>query len=122
MLVAFLPAVAELESLGHQHMRYPFILALLTLLTSCTVLKPEGTWVQGSVWLVPQAEVRSAIKVACAGSHLTPDFVESVVVSSHSELYVYFFTGIARGEVNYTLCVVVRKENGQWRYISGGFA
>ena len=94
-----------------------FLLLLLVGTTSCTLLMPEKTIVRGSIWLVPQAEIRQAIAVARAGY---PPFasapVDTVIVESRSELSVHFHS--PNGNSSYILFyAVVRRVDGRWRYI-----
>ena len=100
-------------------MRYPALFfVLLAGFASCMHLKPEGVLVRGSVWLVPREEVRLAVAVARAGVGCPSEPIDWVIVSSRSELYVYFYSSdsvVVDG--SYTPpCAVVRKENGRWRY------
>ncbi len=99
-------------------MRYLPLFVLLVALTSCTVLRPEGTLVRGSVWLVPQADIRSAIAVARTSKDEPTEPITSIVVSSRSELYVYFFDdSFGIDDTIHWRCAVVRKEAGRWHYV-----
>ena len=87
-------------------------LFFLVTLSSCMILQPENVLVRGSVWTVSQADIHLAIAAARAGN---PAFasapVHQVIVSGHSELFVYF--GPSDGG-----CVIVRREEKQWHYIA----
>ena len=101
----------------------PGFFVLLAGLTSCTLLRSECVIVRGSVWLVPQKDVRSAIAVVRAGTNRPTELIDSVVVSSHSELYVYFSRDSLVIDGNdEPLCAVARKESGQWHYTGMAWA
>ena len=102
-------------------MRYsPVLFILLAILTACAIHKPESVPVKGSVWLVSQEDVRSAIAVARAGTGFSSGPINSVVVSSRFKLYINFPSRVVVDGHDDPACVVVKKDNGQWRYI--GFA
>ena len=98
------------------------LFVLLGTLISCTVLKPEGVLINGSVWLVSQQDIHSAIDAARAGEKYPTGPVQGVIVHSRTEMLVdlrsqdgrYPAERIVLGDVrsNY---VLVRKENGRWR-------
>lgn len=80
-------------------------------LSACTLLRPERTFVGGSVWLASQADVHQAISAARAGHpDCSRESVVEVVVSSRSLLCIYF----ARHCPDY---VVVKRVENRWQYV-----
>ena len=92
-----------------------FLLVLLGTLTSCTLLKPEGVLVNGSVWLVSQQDIRSAIGATRMGEKYPSGPVGAVVVHSRTEILVDVpQQRVLLADVRSSY-VLVRKENGRWR-------
>ena len=78
---------------------------------------PEKTIVSGSIWLVPQADIRQAIVVARAGY---PPFasapVDTVIVENRSEVSVHFFSPYGSSS-DILFYAVIRRVDGRWRYV-----
>ena len=98
-------------------MRYwPVLILLLVLSNSCVVLVPEGVVATGNFWQVTHDDLRRAIALAQENdAQFRSGSIGEVQVPNRSELYVYVGRAGVRGSGRYA---VIRRINGQWRYIS----
>ena len=92
--------------------RFTALFLVCACVSGCTLLRPEGTLVNGSVWLVSQTDMHQAVAAArLAGPDFTKAPLDSVVVDSRSRLYVYF-AGYPHG-----LGAIVERVDGRWRCV-----